>query len=364
VLLAQGQPAQPRPQPSRPEVIQPPPTTSQPREQPTDWTKYIFIGFGVLAGIVVIVVYLNQQKSGLGGSSKVKVTETQIDGYRLLNLMMTGQTSQVWQTAEVSSGRHFAIKFLLPEHVRNTEHRFYLYHEAEVGLTLAHEKVIRILKLIRDRLHPYMVMEFFPSKNLKLRLVHKDDILGEQIRSILEQAAVGLAHINDKGWVHRDVKPDNILVNSAGEVRIIDFALAQRIVRKKSFLDLFRRKGKTQGTRSYMSPEQIRGEPLDERADIYSFGATMFELLAGRPPFVAGTAGELLNKHLAEKPPSPKNYERRTLEIHKAPLTDEATDLIMRMLSKKKQDRPRDFPTFLSTFRSLKLFGERKVFGE
>src|SRR5207249_3684182 len=104
----------------------------------------------------------------------------------------------------------------------------------------------------------YFVMEFFPAGSVKTRLMRKQlDFLKERSHSILKQAATGLAYMNASGWVHRDVKPDNLLVNSAGELRLIDFALAQPIEKQNFFSRWFRRKGKVQGTRSYMSPEQI-----------------------------------------------------------------------------------------------------------
>src|SRR5436305_11651029 len=117
-------------------------------------------------------------------------------------------------------------------------------------------------------------MEFFPAGSLKVRMNLKQfDFIKERAHSICKQAAVGMAYMNASGWVHRDIKPDNLLVNSAGDLRIIDFAIAQRVQGPPGFLaKLFRRKGPVQGTRSYMSPEQIRGEWLDGRADIYSFG--------------------------------------------------------------------------------------------
>ena len=129
-------------------------------------------------------------------------------------------------------------------------------------------------------------MEYFPAGNLKVRIMRKElDFLREKGQDILKQAATGLAFMNAKGWVHRDVKPDNILVASSGDVRIIDFALAQRI--PTGLVQVLLAQGKTQGTRSYMSPEQIRGQPLDGRADIYSFGAMCYEMVTGRPPFRA-----------------------------------------------------------------------------
>src|SRR5207245_10573822 len=131
---------------------------------------------------------------------------------------------------------------------------------------LMHQNSIKIIKVVEDLKNRCFVMELFPAGSLKLRIMRNDDpFLREKGQDILKQAATALAFMNAKGWVHRDVKPDNILVNSAGEVRLIDFALARRVEKPGLLGRLFRRKGKAQGTRSYMSPEQIRGEPLDGR---------------------------------------------------------------------------------------------------
>src|SRR5690349_5832348 len=98
-----------------------------------------------------------------------------VGGYRLQNLMMTGQTSQVWEVVEVSSGRHFAMKLLLPEKASEPAHRRFLIHEAEVGQKLAHGNIIKIVELVRDPKNPYFVMEFFPSGSLKVRMMRKQN---------------------------------------------------------------------------------------------------------------------------------------------------------------------------------------------
>jgi serine/threonine-protein kinase len=268
-----------------------------------------------------------------------------VGGYRLQNLMMTGQTSQVWEVVEQASNRHFAMKMLLPEKAEDAEHRKLLFHEANVGIQMAHPNVIKIINLHKEE-PPYFVMEFFPAGNLKLRIMHKKwDFIKEKAHDIFKQAATALAYMNSSGWVHRDVKPDNIMVNSAGEVRLIDFALAQKISKGGLFR---KKKGRTAGTRSYMSPEQIRGEGLDGRADIYSFGATMYEVVTGRPPFRAATPVELLNKQITEKPLSPRSINKD--------VTEECSALILRMLAKKKEDRPKDFHEVLMALRSIKVF--------
>jgi serine/threonine-protein kinase len=221
-------------------------------------------------------------------------------------------------------------------------------HEADVGKRLAHPNIIKIMHVERGA-NPYFIMEFFPAGSLKLRIVRKQyDFIKEKAADIFKQAATGLAYMNASGWVHRDVKPDNLLVNAAGDVRIIDFALAQRIQKPTFFSKFFKRKGLTQGTRSYMSPEQIRGEPLDGRADIYSFGVSMYEIATYRPPFRAGSNQELLLKHIKEKPPSPQSYN--------PDLTDEFCELVLQMLAKKREDRPSDFHQVLMKLRSIRVY--------
>jgi serine/threonine-protein kinase len=328
-------------------VTQPP---AEPDDDDIPWVPALVVVVSV--GLVGAIAYLVIK--GQEGGAKLKkktghvvVTETQVDGYRLLQMMMAGQTSQVWEVSEITSGRHFALKMLLPEHVKSQQQRHFLFHEADVGIQIVHPKVIRMLTIVKDKDHPYVVMEFFPSTNLKMRLMHKDPFIKEHFREIVDQAATALAYMHERGWIHRDVKPDNILVNASAEVRIIDFALAQRMSKRRGG-GLFggKKRGKIQGTRSYMSPEQIRGERLDARADLYSFGATIYEMLTGRPPFVASNPSDLLTKQLAEKPTPP--------QIYNPEIADDLANLILRLLNKKREERPKDFHEFLAKFRGLR----------
>jgi len=313
-----------------------------------DWTfglgdiAYYIVG-GVVLGIIILIVHKSQQAKE---NATPIVASDVIGGYRLQNLMMTGQTSQVWEVVETASNRHFAMKLLLPEKLQDPEHQRMLIHEADVGTKLAHPNIIKIVKLVKDKQNPHFIMEFFPAGNLKLRIMHKKwDFIKEKAQDIFKQAATALAYMHASGWVHRDVKPDNIMVNSAGEVRLIDFALAQPISKGGMFR---RRKGRSAGTRSYMSPEQIRGQSLDARADIYSFGASMYEVITGRPPFRAASPTDLLNKHIIEKPISP--------QVYNPDVTDECAALVLRMLAKKKQDRPKDFHEVLMQLRGIRVF--------
>jgi serine/threonine protein kinase len=280
------------------------------------------------------------------------MAEEVIGGYKLLKCMMTGQSSQVWEVVEVSSHRHFAMKLLLPEKAKQRDQRALLMHEASVGKEMSHPNVIRIVNIGNEKEHCYYVMEFFPAGSLKIRLnMRQYDFINERAHSIFKQAAVGLAYITASGWVHRDVKPDNLLVNSAGDLRIIDFALAQRVQADSLMLRIKRKftgKQPVQGTRSYMSPEQIRGEPLDGRADIYSFGAACFELVTHRQPFRGQTSQELLQKHIIEKAPSP--------QLFNANVSDEFSDLILRMLAKKREERPQTFHDVLKVLNTVRIY--------
>lgn len=273
-----------------------------------------------------------------------------INGYRLKNQLLTGQTSMVWEVTQEATGRPYAMKLLLPERINDSEHRGYLQNEAKVGLQLHHPKIIKIFEYFPIRDNPHFVMELFPGNNLKQRIMRKSEILDEHMASIIEQTADALAYMHERKWLHKDIKPDNVLVNGAGEVRLIDFALSQRI--GMSWQRLFKKKGGVvKGTRSYMSPEQIRGETLDERADVYGFGCTLYELLTGRPPFRADTPKRLLEKHLYEQP--------RSVYIHNPALTREIDDLIMRMLAKERKDRIENLRDFLAKFRNIKIYNDQ-----
>ncbi|QDU21131.1 serine/threonine protein kinase [Urbifossiella limnaea] len=281
-----------------------------------------------------------------------------IGGYRLRTLLQTGQKSQVFEVVETRSNRHFAMKVLLPEAATEPEARAELFNDAEVGVKMAHANVIRIHKVERSKERPFFVMEFFPSGSLRLRLQAKDTkFIKEHARKIFREAATGLAYMNAMGYVHRDVKPDNILVNSMGDTKIIDFALTTKAKQGGGLSGLLGKllgkKERVGGTKSYMSPEQILKQPLDGRADLYSYGVTLFELTTGRKPFVGMTEQELLTKHFTEKPQSPVNYNKE--------LTDEFGQIVLKMLAKKREDRFAGFHEFLIALRKVKIYKDEKV---
>lgn len=271
-----------------------------------------------------------------------------LGSYRLLNVVMTGQTSQVWEAIHDAQGERFAIKILLSDFRRDREHVAYLKNEFAVGKALHHPRVIRIVEYSTDKISPYLVMELYPFPNMKQLLRQGIEQIGHLVPKVIGQAAEALAYFNEQNWIHRDIKPDNFLVSSEGDVKLIDFALAERP--KSGLARLFARRSKVQGTRSYMSPEQIRGQPLDIRADLYSFGCTIFELVGGRAPYTGGSSDELLTKHLKSPPPP--------LAAVNPNVTPEFADLVRRTLAKRPDDRPESMSAFAREYRNLRVFKE------
>jgi eukaryotic-like serine/threonine-protein kinase len=269
----------------------------------------------------------------------------QVGGYRLRSLLQTGQTSQVFEVVETQSNRHFAMKLLLPEAASEPEQRRGLFNEAEVGDKLTHPNVIRIFKVSRSEATPHFIMEFFPAGSLRLRLQAKDfAFIKEHSRKIFKGVATGLAYMNAMGYVHRDVKPDNILVNAIGDTKIIDFAISKKI--PTGMAKWFFRRHQPQGTPSFMSPEQISGEIPSAHGDIYSYGCTLFELTTGRPPFRGSSVNDLLGRHFKEKPAPPSAFN--------PDVTDEFSAFVLKLLTKLKKDRPSNFHEVLISLKKVK----------
>jgi len=245
-----------------------------------------------------------------------------------------------------TTNQRVAMKLLLADFRYNRQEVGFMRHEYRVGRDLSHRRVIKMHEFGIDGKNVFVAMELFASPNLKQIIQGNFDSLAPVIRECIIHAAEGLAYFHTQGWIHRDIKPDNFLMAPNGDVKLIDFALA---VHRPGFLRrLFGRSGKIQGTRSYMSPEQIRGKTLDERADIYSFGCMLFELLCGKLPFTGNSTADLLNKHLRLPPPSIQAVNRS--------VSDSLAALIRRTMAKTPAGRPRDMQEFLQEFHPLELF--------
>lgn len=278
-----------------------------------------------------------------------------IGGYKLRGLLHTGRESQVWEVVEPTSNRHFAMKVLLPEFADSKAERNKLFNDAEIGMKLRHENVVHVVKVNRGTGTPHFIMEYFASGSIRRRLISKDpkdkEFLRVNAKKIFKQTATGLAYMNASKFVHRDVKPDNIMCNALGQTKIIDFAISAPL-QSGFFANMFRKRKAPEGTASYMSPEQIRCELLDGRSDVYSLGITWYEVVTGRPPFRGASIGDLYGKHFREKPQLPSQLNPE--------VTDEFGKLVLKMLEKKREDRHKSFHEVLMDLKKVKVFKSDK----
>jgi serine/threonine-protein kinase len=264
-------------------------------------------------------------------------------------MIRSGQTCAVYESRAAHEHERVAIKALLKRHKDNKTQIAHLKHEAEVGKSLKHPNVITIFEFVDKYALPFIVMQLFNARNLKQELRERREHLQYHVRDVILRCALGLQHLHEKGWVHCDVKPDNFLVDDDANVKLIDFSIAKETKKKAGFLSRLTSRSKSiQGTRSYMSPEQIRGENLDQRSDIYSFGCVCFELLTGRAPFTGTSPDEVLNKHLRSIPPSLQAYNQR--------VGNDFAALVTRCLSKDPADRPQTMQEFIDAFQAIQIF--------
>ncbi len=269
--------------------------------------------------------------------------------YRLARLIRTGHSCYVWEAVKEDSKERFALKMLRSDVAKDRDEIKHLKHEWEVAKDLHHPNVIRVYDFLTEYHSPFLVLELFSALNLKQVLREGPEPLAYLAEKIIQQSCHGLHYLHQRGWVHCDIKPDNMLVDDDGNVKVIDFTISQRS--KRNLLSFLGFKQPIRGTRSYMSPEQIRGETLDGRSDIYSFGCVIFELLGGRPPFTGSSPNELLEKHLRSSVP--------TVMVHNKDVTKECADLIRRMMGKKRETRPESMWEVLQEFRNIQIFSKK-----
>ena len=266
--------------------------------------------------------------------------------YRLLNVVNAGKTCLLWQAYRDDLKEFFAVKALVRDFARDRQEIAYLKQEFVVAGKIQETRIVRVCEFALNRGSPFIAIQWFSAPNMKQRILAGSESYLHNVPKILIQATESLAQLHKYGWVHCDVKPDNFLVDDQGEVKLIDFALAQRA--KKGIARFFARKSKVQGTLSYMAPEQIRGQPLDGRADLYSLACAFFHLLSGRPPFTGVSANDLLVKHLKSSPPSLRSLNKN--------VTLEFADLLREAMAKKATSRPDSVEEFLARLKATRPF--------
>jgi len=267
--------------------------------------------------------------------------------YRLFHLVRGGAIYEIWAVRPPADNTTFAIKWLPKGSQYTREHINGLRHEFQVGSTLDHRACIKTYEYENTSNGAYMLLELFKTLNLKQQIINGGNKkLFPRAKEILTEAASGLAHLHEKGWVHRDIKPDNFLLNDENVVKLIDFNLTQKPA--GAFGKLFGAKTKVQGTHSYMAPEQIRGQSLDARADIYSFGCLVHEFFAGKAPYTANSPAELLQRHLTSKPPDLTVFDKN--------ITPEFAKYVQSMMAKDPADRPASMKDVMMEIKTQKIF--------
>ena len=274
----------------------------------------------------------------------------QLGPLKLVQQIGLGKHCQVWEAVDAKSRKQVAIKVIVPDMATDAGQRKLLEHELKVAKSLDHPTVIKIDRLSEEGGLPHLVMEYFPAANLKKQIAAGVEPLVPKLQRIVTETALALDHMHSRGWVHRDVKPDNVLAAADGQVKLIDLAIAAKA---SGFLGkLLGSKTLAQGSPSYMSPEQIRGEALDARSDIYSFGCVIFELISGRPPYTGADTNDLLNKHVSATVPAVDAFNKNA--------TTACGKFLRQMLAKKPAERPASMKEVLQQLRAIRLV-ERAV---
>lgn len=252
-----------------------------------------------------------------------------IPGYQMLEKLGAGAMAVVFKARQLSLDRSVAIKVLPPRLTENPEYVKRFYQEGRAAAKLNHNNIVQAFDVAESNGVHYFVMEYVKGKTVyddlsKGKVFSESDAL-----SIAIQIASALEHAHQRGLIHRDVKPKNIMITEDGVAKLADMGLAREATDEAAAQS---EAGRAYGTPYYISPEQIRGEiDIDFRADIYSLGATFYHMVTGRVPFEASTPSAVMHKHLKE-PLVPPDHINTTLSVGVA-------EVIEMMMAKRRKDR-------------------------
>lgn len=228
-----------------------------------------------------------------------------IPGYRILRPIGEGGMASVFLAVQESLDREVALKVMAPALAANAEFAHRFLTEGKITAKLQHPNLVTVYDIGHHGNVYYLAAEYIPGGTLKDRIEQGGLSVGE-ILDITADVAMGLDFAHQKGFVHRDVKPGNVLFRNDGRVVLADFGIAKAMDGSNSSTVA----GTSIGTPDYMSPEQARGESVDGRSDLYSLGAVLYEMLAGEPPYHAADAFTVALMHVSHPVPTlPEPYE-------------------------------------------------------
>ena len=248
-----------------------------------------------------------------------------VGDYQIVSMLGVGGMGRVYRVRNVISDRTEAMKVLLPDLVAEPDLAVRFISEIRMLASFDHPNIAQLHTAFQVDNQLVMMMEFVEGHTLE-QIAKEGPIPQSDVIKYMQQVLAALSYAHGRGVVHRDIKPANIMVTSQGIVKLMDFGIAK----SRTEQDLTR-PGTTMGSLYYMSPEQVRGGTVDARSDIYSVGVMMYELLAGRRPFVADSAYEILNQQCNVVPQPP-------LEVN-AQLPPPLSDLIVCAMAKDPANR-------------------------
>ena len=258
------------------------------------------------------------------------LTGRTLGDFHILRRIGTGGMGQVYLARQTSLKREVALKLLRGELNANITALARFQAEAQAVAKLNHPNIVHIHQIGESDGLRYMVLEFVDGRNLRDYLARKGPPDLPVTLSVMRQVSLALQKAHEQGIVHRDIKPENILVTRKVEVKVTDFGLSRFFAGEAPATNLTQ-SGVTLGTPLYMSPEQVQGHTVDHRSDIYSFGVTCYQLLAGEPPFRGASAFEVALKHVQEQP--------RPLSDLRPDLPPDLCAMIHKMMAKNPDER-------------------------
>ncbi|HEY1065931.1 MAG TPA: serine/threonine-protein kinase, partial [Pirellulales bacterium] len=253
----------------------------------------------------------------------------QIGPYRIQSVLGVGGMGAVFRAEDETLQRPVALKAMLPSLAAHHSAKDRFLREARSVAALKHPHVITVYTVGETQGLPYLAMEFLEGESLDVRLKREGRLPVSEVLRIGREAALGLAAAHEKGLVHRDVKPANLFLEAPrGQVKVLDFGLARTLADD----DRLTSEGMVVGTLAYMAPEQAAGETVDARSDVFSLGCVLYTMCTGDSPFRGQNSLAILSALAMHRPKSPRELN--------ADVPPRLGDLILRMLSKKPEQRP------------------------
>jgi len=233
---------------------------------------------------------------------------TRFGPYEIIGAIGAGGMGEVYRARDTRLDRTVAIKVLTADVTRRAHLRARFEREARAISVLNHPNICTLFDVGHEDDIDFLVMECIEGETLAA-LLGRERLDEQRVVDLGMQIADALAEAHDRSIIHRDIKPQNVIVTPRGQVKVLDFGLAKifegqkQVDRETRTASPLSQDGALVGTGPYMSPEQVRGEPLDPRSDAFSFGALLYEMVCGRPPFGAVTLPETLSAILTAEPP-------------------------------------------------------------